>query len=412
MYEPAEDSYLLQKYVSIFAEGRVLDLGTGSGIQALTAIKNPQVREVVAIDIDEESIRALITKQEREKLRKLTIEQGDLFSGLKGQFNVIIFNPPYLPQDKVAGKIIEDKALYGGKKGWEISERFFQDVSKYLLPEGRILFLFSSLTNKKKIESLINEHLLVFKELSRGRMAFEELYIYSIDKNPVLRKLEALGIESIGYFSKGSRGKIYRGLLDYSKLEKKSLFRDKSKIKEVVIKLKRVDSKAESSLQDEARWLKIANDSGIGPKILWSDEDYVVMERIEGQFIIPWIEISTKKDVALALEDVLRQCFILDGLGISKEEMHRPLKHIIIRGRGDFKPKVTLLDFERSRQTEKPQNVTQFVEFICRTRKELEKKGWKLDLAKLRVLASEYKKESNKEKRKECLEKIINCLNN
>ena len=56
IYQPAEDSYLLQKFVRRFATGRVIDMGTGSGIQALTAIEVPSVREVVAVDINPKAV--------------------------------------------------------------------------------------------------------------------------------------------------------------------------------------------------------------------------------------------------------------------------------------------------------------------------------------------------------------------
>ena len=103
---------MLQKVVRSYAEGRVLDLGTGSGIQALTALKVSAVREVVAIDSSEEAVTALQQKIKAEKLRKITVLKSDMFSNLKGQFNVIIVNPPYLPQDKG----VKDQAIYGGKK--------------------------------------------------------------------------------------------------------------------------------------------------------------------------------------------------------------------------------------------------------------------------------------------------------
>ena len=70
IYQPAEDSYLLQKFVSRYAYGRVLDVGTGSGIQAITALGNPQVREVVAIDIDAEAVSVFEQKVQKQKLRK------------------------------------------------------------------------------------------------------------------------------------------------------------------------------------------------------------------------------------------------------------------------------------------------------------------------------------------------------
>ena len=165
VYEPAEDSYLLQKHVRQYAAGRILDVGTGSGIQALAVVSLAGVREVVAVDINETAIQQLQDHIKKNKLRKIKAIRSDLFENVDGQFNLIIFNPPYLPQDKG----IEDSALYGGKKGWELSERFFTEVSRYLFAEGMILFLFSSLTNKEKIEEIISHHLFQFAELELVR---------------------------------------------------------------------------------------------------------------------------------------------------------------------------------------------------------------------------------------------------
>ena len=108
IYQPAEDSYLLQKHVKKYAFGRVLDLGTGSGIQALTAIKNKEVREVVAVDVNKNAIEELNNKVKSEKIRKVKVIFSHLFSNVRNKFDTIIFNPPYLPQDKVGKEIIED----------------------------------------------------------------------------------------------------------------------------------------------------------------------------------------------------------------------------------------------------------------------------------------------------------------
>src|SRR3989344_229066 len=206
IYEPQEDSFLLQKQVRQLAFGRVLDMGTGSGIQALTAAEIPRVREVVAVDINPAAVEELKQKH----IRKITALQGDLFEPVAGQFTVIIFNPPYLPQDKG----IEDCALYGGKKGWEIAERFFRDVSPHLLPEGMVLFLCSTLTNKQKIEELLHHHLFSFNQIDRQKLAFEELFVYEITKSPLLRRLEAQGIEHLAYYAQGKRGVIYKGRIN------------------------------------------------------------------------------------------------------------------------------------------------------------------------------------------------------
>ena len=104
IYEPAEDSYLLQKQVKKFVRPgmKVLDIGTGSGILAETA--KGLGAEVLAVDVNSESV---------EYVKKGGINSivSDLFSNVEDKFNLITFNPPYLPQDKGAGKLIEDPAL-------------------------------------------------------------------------------------------------------------------------------------------------------------------------------------------------------------------------------------------------------------------------------------------------------------
>ena len=91
IYEPSDDSFLLQKYVKKYASGKVLDIGTGSGIQTLTALEN--TKYVLASDINLEAVK---------KVRTLGINviKSDLFSSIKGKFDLIIFNPPYLPEDR------------------------------------------------------------------------------------------------------------------------------------------------------------------------------------------------------------------------------------------------------------------------------------------------------------------------
>ncbi len=384
IYEPAEDSFLLQKFVRQFALGRILDIGTGSGIQALTAASSPNVREVIAIDINESAVKQLQEKINTEKIKKIKVFQSNLFEDIEGSFNLIIFNPPYLPQDPG----IENSALYGGKKGWEISERFFKEASAHLFPDGNILFLFSSLTNKKKIEEVLFHNLLQFEELGKEKISFEELYVYLITKSSLLRDLESKSIEKIGYYAKGKRGLVFTGILDHSKFVK-THFPPKKELIKVAIKTKRPESKAENRIENEAYWLKVLNPLGIGPGLFFSAEDYLVAEFLEGELIEDWLAKNEKREIKKVLLQLLEQCRILDELEVNKEELHHPHKHIIV----DHLNHPVMIDFERCTKVERPQNVTQFLEFLSRMEKKLDQKEIKLSRELLKKAAREYKQD-------------------
>ena len=175
MYEPRDDSYLLQKYVRLYARGNVLDMGTGSGVQAISALGNSNVTSVSGADVDEEVISELKNKYKANKKIKFIV--SDLFLNIKNEkFDTIIFNPPYLPEEEP-----KDVALDGGKKGYEVLERFFGKAKNNLNKNGIILVVFSSLTNKKKVDEIIKRNKLKFKLLEEKNIFFEKLYVYLVE---------------------------------------------------------------------------------------------------------------------------------------------------------------------------------------------------------------------------------------
>ncbi|OGI12623.1 hypothetical protein A3K64_03395 [Candidatus Micrarchaeota archaeon RBG_16_36_9] len=171
VYEPREDSFLLEKYVRKFARGSVLDIGTGSGIQAKAA--SERAISVIGVDINQKAIDFC---NKNIKSDKITFLKSDLFSIFKNKkFDTIIFNPPYLPEDR-----IKDIALDGGKRGYELIERFLRDAKEFLANDGLILFVFSSLTDKSIIDELIKKYGFIFEELERIHISFEDIYCYKI----------------------------------------------------------------------------------------------------------------------------------------------------------------------------------------------------------------------------------------
>ena len=217
---------------------------------------------------------------------------------------------------------------------------------------------------------------------------FEDIYVYMLVKNDLLKKLENDGIKRIKYFAKGHRGFLFTG--DY-------------KSKKVVIKAKNPSSMAFGRIENESKWLQKLNRHGIGPKLLHSNKEYFVYEFIDGDFIIDYIKKSNKTNIRKILESVFIQMYKLDKMKVDKEEMNHPLKHVIIA-----KNKPYLIDFERARYTNDPKNVTQFCQFVTGgyTTTLLSEKGINLNKNEVIELAKIYKSRMSTGN----LKKIINLI--
>ena len=106
----------------------------------------------MALDIQQSTIDYCNKNIKNIKIKFLV---SDLFTDIKNdkkieikKFDTIIFNPPYLPQELK----VKDLTLEGGKKGYEVIERFLSQVNSFLKEDGIILIVFSSLTKKEKVD--------------------------------------------------------------------------------------------------------------------------------------------------------------------------------------------------------------------------------------------------------------------
>ena len=177
IYSPEEDSYLLEEQVLKYSKGKsVLDIGSGSGIQALAALRS-KAKSVLATDIDEDSLNHLKTL----KQKNLKILKSNLFSKIKSRFDLIVFNPPYLLTDAKEDKE-SAKATTGGKKGDEIILRFLKQAKSHINKGGKILLLVSSLTQRNRIEKILLSSKLKYTIISEKKLFFESLYVYKISR--------------------------------------------------------------------------------------------------------------------------------------------------------------------------------------------------------------------------------------
>lgn len=147
VYGAAEDSMLLADAAldEIAGDARVLDVGTGSGVVA-DRVRTETAARVVASDVNPHACRAA-------RDRGLPVVRTDLVSGFRdGVFDVVLFNPPYLPEDPVAARDDwMEVALTGGETGREVVEAFLDDVGRVLAPGGFVLLLVSTLAGVDEV---------------------------------------------------------------------------------------------------------------------------------------------------------------------------------------------------------------------------------------------------------------------
>ena len=150
----------------------ILDMGAGSGIQLKTCL-NLGFKKSIGADINPNVIKHL-------KEQRLKSIETNLYSKIPNtsKFDLIIFNAPYLPEDKREPKNSR-LATTAGKKGYEIILKFLKNSKNHLKKEGKILLLFSSLSKPKIILKEAKKLGYNYSLLESQKLFFEELYVFN-----------------------------------------------------------------------------------------------------------------------------------------------------------------------------------------------------------------------------------------
>ena len=127
-------------------ELNVLDIGTGTGVLAIThKLERPQDK-VMATDISPEALE--VAKENAEKLdANITFKLGNLLEAVNGeQFDLILCNPPYISQNEVDvmdQSVLEYEpkgALFAENEGLAIYQEIAQSIASYLKPKACVFF--------------------------------------------------------------------------------------------------------------------------------------------------------------------------------------------------------------------------------------------------------------------------------
>ena len=171
-------SEFMAMHINSAPEDMVLDMGTGSGIQAITAAQRGC--RVVAVDINPGAVKYTKKNVQANGVEeKVSVLQGDLFSPLSKdeRFDIILFTPPYL---KGFVKTHFDHALFDQNK--TLALRFFTDAKKHLKENGYVQMIYSSIAEPEKILKISDELGWRHTVIARKKKVFEEFIIYKLTR--------------------------------------------------------------------------------------------------------------------------------------------------------------------------------------------------------------------------------------
>ena len=170
IYRPAEDTYLLTKAIKKYNGKILLEIGVGSGYVTIELLNNPFV---IGTDISIKALRETQIKLKSFDCNNIELVNCDGASPFRlGIFNVIVFNPPYLPSEEII-----DITTDGGKEGVEVIEKLIQQSIDLVSNFGSIIFVLSTLSNYKKIVKILEYEGFKVKKRDSCKLFFEEIFI-------------------------------------------------------------------------------------------------------------------------------------------------------------------------------------------------------------------------------------------
>ena len=123
---------------------RLLDLCTGSGCVAVSMARQRPTSKVTASDLSADALAVARDNAYRLGAYNVAFVEGDLFANVKGRFDIVTANPPYIPSGDIAGLMADVRdfeprlALDGGDDGLDLVRRIAEEAPRYLVPGGVI----------------------------------------------------------------------------------------------------------------------------------------------------------------------------------------------------------------------------------------------------------------------------------
>ena len=161
-----ETEYWIEKNISLIKKHfksnqkiKVLDIFSGSGCLGIAIAKNIKNSIVDFSDIDQNMLKQIKINLKLNNIKNYKkIIKSDIFSKIKGKYDVILANPPYVPySDVVKAPYEPQKAIIAGKDGLRIIQPFISKIKQFLNKHGILIMEFHP-DRVKEIKTMLKKH--------------------------------------------------------------------------------------------------------------------------------------------------------------------------------------------------------------------------------------------------------------
>jgi release factor glutamine methyltransferase len=149
----------------------VLDMGTGSGVNAILAAS--RAAHVMAVDVSEEAIAATRNNVQRNGVEQVVeVRRSDVFSDVEGVFDLIIFDPPFrwfAPRDVLEATTTDED--------YRAMTSFFAQAKEHLSKMGRMLIFFGTSGDLEYLRQLFDRYGFTAEVLGRRSLVRDNLQV-------------------------------------------------------------------------------------------------------------------------------------------------------------------------------------------------------------------------------------------
>ena len=162
--DPRGDTETLIDFVIEKPVKSVLELGTGSGVIAVTLACEWREVIVTATDVSQDALAlAEVNAAKFNVENKIQFIKSDWFNNVEGMYDLIISNPPYIgwnEQDKISTEVSNydpEIALFAGYDGFDAYKSIIPNLTKFLNPDGFVVLEIGA-SQSRQVKDILNSY--------------------------------------------------------------------------------------------------------------------------------------------------------------------------------------------------------------------------------------------------------------